>query len=46
MYVCMYVCMYVGGLGYFFSLKIKWGYVSARLLQSKRSKIFFLRPFH
>ena len=29
-----------GGLGYCFSLKVKWGYISAQKLESERSKSF------
>ena len=28
------------GLGYSFSLKVKWGYISVRKLESERSKSF------
>jgi len=29
-----------GGLGYFMSLKVRWGYISAQKLESERSKSF------
>ena len=31
-----------GGLGYSFSLKVTWGYISAQKLESERSKSFAL----
>ena len=33
----------VGDLGYSFSLKVKWGYISAQKLQSGRFKIYAVR---
>jgi len=34
------ITMREGGLGYCFSLKVKWGYISAQKLESERSKSF------